>query len=150
MVNKINTTKNFITFSALTLMVWRQERHPACKKMGGWWRWTLVSPDGMAPSQTIGVSVSVNLPLHHKVQKFSSGTGSPVWSRKNGRKMVVVGGGKNFNAGAIITTPRGNSLHRTRHTMYGSLRSGHPFFTQLTVLPNPKILCFTMLFSCSN
>jgi len=36
------------------------------------------------------VSASVNLPLHHKVQKFSSGTGSPGWSRKNGRKMVVV------------------------------------------------------------
>jgi len=35
-------------------------------------------------------SVSVNLPLHHKVQKFSSGTGSPGWSRKKGRKMAVV------------------------------------------------------------
>jgi len=32
---------------------------------------------------------SVNPPLHNKVQKFSSGTGSPVWSRKKGRKMVV-------------------------------------------------------------
>jgi len=28
--------------------------------------------------------------LHHKVQKFSSGTGSPGWSRKKGRKTVVV------------------------------------------------------------
>jgi len=36
------------------------------------------------------VSGSVNLPLHHKVQKFSSGTGSPGWSRKKGRKTVVV------------------------------------------------------------
>jgi len=36
------------------------------------------------------VSASVNLPLHHKVQEFSSGTGSPRWSRKNGRKTVVV------------------------------------------------------------
>jgi len=36
------------------------------------------------------VSASVNLPLHHKVQKFSSGTGLPGWSRKKGRKMVVV------------------------------------------------------------
>jgi len=35
------------------------------------------------------VSASVNLPLHHKVQKFSSGTGSPGWSRKKDRKMVV-------------------------------------------------------------
>jgi len=38
----------------------------------------------------IGVSASVNLLLHHKVQKFSSGTGSPGWSRKKGRKTVVV------------------------------------------------------------
>ena len=36
------------------------------------------------------VPASVNLPLHHEVQKFSSGTGSPGWSRKKGRKMVVV------------------------------------------------------------
>jgi len=28
--------------------------------------------------------------LHHEVQKFSSGTGSPRWSRKKGRKTVVV------------------------------------------------------------
>jgi len=35
------------------------------------------------------MSASVNLPLHHKVQKFSSVTGSPGWSRKKGRKMVV-------------------------------------------------------------
>jgi len=35
----------------------------------------------------VGVSAS---PLHHKVQKFSSGTGSPGWSRKKGRKTVVV------------------------------------------------------------
>jgi len=27
--------------------------------------------------------------LHHEVQKFSSGTSSPGWSRKKGRKMVV-------------------------------------------------------------
>jgi len=33
---------------------------------------------------------SVNLPLHLKVQKFSSGTSSPGWSRKKGHKMVLV------------------------------------------------------------
>jgi len=38
----------------------------------------------------VSVSASVNLPLHHKVQLFSSGTGSPGWSRKKGRKTVVV------------------------------------------------------------
>jgi len=49
---------------------------------GGRWRWALLSPDGVAPSRMVSVSTSVNLPLHHKVQKFSSGTGSPGWSRK--------------------------------------------------------------------
>jgi len=49
--------------------------------MGGWWRWALVIPDGVALSRMVSVSASVNLPLHHKVQKFSSGTGSPRWSR---------------------------------------------------------------------
>ena len=36
------------------------------------------------------MSASVNLSLHHKVQKFSSGTGSPGWSRKKGRETVVL------------------------------------------------------------
>jgi len=44
----------------------------------------------VAPSRTVGVSASVNLPLHHKVQKFSSGIGSPGWSQKKGPKTVVV------------------------------------------------------------
>jgi len=80
-----------VAFSALMLLAGRQEGHPACKKIcGGWWRWALGSLDGVAPSRMVGVSASVNLPLHHKVQKFSSGTGSPGWSRKKGRKMVVV------------------------------------------------------------
>jgi len=59
-------------------------------KNGGWWRWALVSPDGLVPSQMVCVPASVNLPLHHKVQKFSSGTGSPGWSWKKGRETVVV------------------------------------------------------------
>jgi len=79
-----------VAFSALTLLVGWQDGHLACKKMGGWWRWALVSPDGVAPSQMVGVAASVNLPLHHKVQKFSSGSGSPGCSRKKGRKLVVV------------------------------------------------------------
>jgi len=72
------------------LLVGWQEGHPACKKYGGWWRWALVSPDGMAPSWMVVVSASVNLPLHHKVQKFSSGTSLPGWSRKRAAKMVAV------------------------------------------------------------
>jgi len=70
-----------VAFSALTLLVGRQGGHPACKNLGGWWRWALVSPDEVVPSRMVGVFASVSLPLHHKVQKFSSGTGSPVWSR---------------------------------------------------------------------
>jgi len=57
--------------------------------MVGWWRWALVSPDGVALSRMVGVSASVNVPLHHKVQNFSSGTGSHGWSRKKGHKTVV-------------------------------------------------------------
>jgi len=53
--------------------------------MGGWWIWAPVSPDGVAPSWMVGVSASVNLPLQHKVQKFSSRVVS-----EKGRKMVVV------------------------------------------------------------
>ena len=33
--------------------------------MGKWWRWALVSPDGVAPSWMVSVSASVNLPLNH-------------------------------------------------------------------------------------
>jgi len=35
-----------VAFSALTLLAGWQEGHPACKKMGEWWRWALVSLDG--------------------------------------------------------------------------------------------------------
>ena len=42
--------------------------------------WSGGQPDGRC----------VNLPLHHKVWKFSSGIGSPGWSQKKGRKTVVV------------------------------------------------------------
>jgi len=50
----------------------------------------MVSLDGVAPSLRVGVSASVNLPLHHKVQKFSSGTVSPGWTQKKNHKTVVV------------------------------------------------------------
>jgi len=50
----------------------------------------MVSLDGVAPSRIVCVSAYLNLPLHHKVQKFSSGIGSPQWSQKKGRKTVVV------------------------------------------------------------
>jgi len=54
----------------------------------------VVSANGVAPSQMVGVSASVNLPLHQKDQKFSSGTGSPIWSRKRVVKwLCCVGSG---------------------------------------------------------
>jgi len=62
--------------------------HLACKKWGwGGGHWLVRMewrPDGWS------VSAAVNLPLHHNVQKFSAGTGSPRCSRKKGCKMVVV------------------------------------------------------------
>jgi len=61
--------------------------------MGGWWRWALVSPDGETPTWMVGVSASLNLLLHHEVQKFSSGTGSPGWFRKKCCKTVGCGCG---------------------------------------------------------
>jgi len=71
--------------------------------MGGWWRWALVSPDGVAPSWMVSVSASVNLPLHHKVQKFSSDTGSRGWSRKKDHKMVVCGCGAGTSGQTILS-----------------------------------------------
>ena len=50
----------------------------------------MVSPDGKAPSRMVGVSASVDLPLNHKVQRFSSGTSLPGWSRIKGHKTVVM------------------------------------------------------------
>jgi len=37
-----------------------------------------MGPDGVAPNRMVCVYASVSLPLHHKVQKFSSGTGCVV------------------------------------------------------------------------
>jgi len=73
--------------------------------MGGWWRWALVSPDGVAHSRMVNVSASINLLLHHKVQKFSSGTGLPGWSWKKGRKtgvcMCVCGNSNNSSRSVL-------------------------------------------------
>jgi len=57
-------------------------------KNGGWWRWAV---NGVVPSWMVGVFASVNLSLHHKVQKFSSGTGSPGWSQKRAIKWLWCG-----------------------------------------------------------
>ena len=60
------------------------------KKYGGMVGLEQVRTDRVAPSRMVGVSASVNLPLHYKVQKFCPGNGSPRWSRKKGHKTVVV------------------------------------------------------------
>ena len=89
--------------------------------MEGWWRWALVSPDGVVPSRMVCVSASANLPLHHKVQKFSSGTSSSGWSWKKGRKTVVcvcVPGGRKSRvrrewSGGLWSTEARSSRRRT-------------------------------------
>jgi len=53
----------------LTLLAGRQEGHPACKKIGGWRRWALLSPDGVAPSRIIGVSASDISPCTIKIEE---------------------------------------------------------------------------------
>jgi len=51
----------------------------------------LISLDGVASTRIVGVSASCYPPEHRKVlKKLSSGTGSPRWSRKKGRKIDVV------------------------------------------------------------
>ena len=77
-----------VAFGALTLSVGQQEGHPASKKYGGRWRWALVSPDGAAPSRMVGVSASVNLPLHHKVQKSRSSLLAPAHTGGPGKRAV--------------------------------------------------------------
>ena len=60
--------------------------------MGGWWRWALVSPDGVAPSRMVCVSASVNLPLRHKVRSSLLAPACPVGPRKRAVKRLWCGG----------------------------------------------------------
>jgi len=83
-----------VVFSALTLLDGRQEGHPACKNMGGWWRWALLSADGVAPSRMVGVSASVNLPLHHRVQKCLLAPAHPGDPGQRAIKRLWCGGGE--------------------------------------------------------
>ena len=98
---------------------------------GGWWRWALVSPDGVAPSWMVGVSASVNLPLYHKVQKLSSGTGWPGWSQKKGRKMVVcvstyyIKGNVAVEHLSVLASCSVNELHMGHLSTHNALPSHH-------------------------
>jgi len=120
----------YVAFSALMLLVGRQEGYPTCKKYRGWCRWALVtSPDGVAPSWMVGVSASVNLPLHHKVQKFSSRTGSPGWSWKKGRKTVVV-----------VVVPESGYGYRTQLLPSSALPGGRDCITFMRPIRKRKVL----------
>jgi len=52
--------------------------------------WALVSLDGVASSRMVGVTVSVNLPLHHKVRSSLLAPAHPGSPGKRTRKTVVV------------------------------------------------------------
>jgi len=56
-------------------------------KMG--WRWALVSSDAVASSRMVGVFASVNLPLHRRVEKFSSGTELPLSMGESGPHVIM-------------------------------------------------------------
>jgi len=87
----------------------------------------MVSADGVTPSRMVSVSASVNLPLHHKVQKISSGTGSPGWSRKKGRKTV---------AGRTSGIRKPHKLHSTnvRHSLRKQTEQKDPSENQLIMV----------------
>jgi len=87
----VYSQQNFLMLPSVLWHCWLGSRKGIrpVKNMAGWWRWTLVSPDGVAPSWMVDVSASVNLRLHHEVQKFPSATSPPAWFRKKGRKTVV-------------------------------------------------------------
>jgi len=55
---------------------------------GGGGNWLVRMEWYLLPSRMVAVSASVGLPLHHKVQEFSSGTGSPGWSWKRAVKRL--------------------------------------------------------------
>ena len=58
-------------------------------QLGGWWRWPLVSSDGVATSRIVGVSAYVNLPLHHKVRSSLLAPAHPGGPEKRAVKTVV-------------------------------------------------------------
>ena len=78
-----------VAFSAFTLLVGRQGGHPACKKLGdgGGGHW-LVRME-WHPARWLACLPLLIFPGTIKSRSFSSGTGSPGWSYKKGRKTVV-------------------------------------------------------------
>jgi len=56
--------------------------------MGRWWRWALVSADGVVPSRMVSVSAFVNLPLHHKSRSSLLALAHPGGTRKRAVKRL--------------------------------------------------------------
>jgi len=77
LTNEITKRLIHLAFSALTLLVGRQERHPACKKtLGGCWGGGAVSL-GVALTRTVGISASIIFPCSIKIQKTGGGETEP-------------------------------------------------------------------------
>jgi len=67
-------------FTALTLLVGRQEGHPACKKpWGGCGGGGAISPVGVAPTRTVGASASIIFPCSITIKK--TGGGEEGWQK---------------------------------------------------------------------
>jgi len=73
----ISIMSTFCAFSALMLLVGRQEGHLACKNLGGCGGGSAVSPVGVAPTQTVGTSASIIFPCSIKIQKTGGGETQP-------------------------------------------------------------------------
>jgi len=81
----------------------------------------------------VGVSTSVNLPLHHRSKSSLLVPGSPGWSQKKGRKMVVV-----WCGGAFLLTVHGVNLcqHRCKCHICKTKTNKMVFSTEDIVLIN--------------
>jgi len=122
-----------------------------------WWMWAMISTDGVGPSRMVGVSASVSLPLHHKVQKFSSGTGSPGWSRKRAVKRLWWLCSTVFtHYSLLVQVQHKNSIIHCKPvsvlTMLAGQQEWHPVYKKL--VPQSPKACFWVephsSSSCSN
>jgi len=60
------------------------------KNMGGWWRWALVSLDGVVPSQMVGVCLLLIFPCIMKSRNSLLAPAHLDGPRNKGHKTVVV------------------------------------------------------------
>jgi len=76
-----------VAFSALTLLIGRQEGYPACKKWDGGGGLWLVRMEWHPAGWSVCLPLLI-FPCTIKSRSFFSGTVSPGWSRKKGRKRL--------------------------------------------------------------